>query len=283
MLLEDTKRLLNKLNIRARKRLGQHFLVDEKALEQSLNAADITKEDTVIEVGSGLGVLTAELAESAGRVIAVELDDNLAAMLKRRLSKKTNLEILNEDILKTDVSAVLGDEKSYKVVANLPYYITQAVIRHFLESKPQPKLMVLMVQKEVAEAIAITKGKMGILSISVAYYGKARLVADVSAQSFYPPPKVDSAILRIDVSPQPRINVADEAGFFNLVRAAFAAPRKKLVNSLAQGLKVEKEETQVLLEKAAIQGDRRAESLSLDEWSNLFAVYHREEKRLADS
>jgi len=280
MLFEDTKRLLKKFNIKARKRLGQHFLIDEKVLGQSVSIAEVSKNDTVIEVGSGLGVLTVELARRAGRVIAIELDDNLAATLKRHLSAEKNLEIVNKDILKTDISSILGDEKSYKVVANLPYYVTQATIRHFLESEPRPELMVLMVQKEVAQSIAAAVGKMSLLSISVQYYAEVRIAAFVPAQSFYPPPKVDSALLRIDVYSNPPFVVADEKGFFELVRAAFSAPRKKLVNSLAQGLNVEKKEALSLLAKAVIEGDRRAGNLSIAEWVTLFEIYHKGVKNI---
>ena len=164
----------------------------------------------------------------------------------------------------------------YKVVANLPYYITSPVLRHFLEASAKPRLMIVMVQKEVAEAIVAKPGKMSLLSVSVQFYGEPRIISPVPAQCFYPAPKVDSAILRIDPYPQPAVAV-DEGSFFELVRAGFTAPRKQLVNSLAQGLGASKSEVLSLLETAGIVPQRRAETLTLGEWARLWQVF--KEKR----
>jgi 16S rRNA (adenine1518-N6/adenine1519-N6)-dimethyltransferase len=165
------------------------------------------------------------------------------------------------------------------VVANLPYYITSPALRHFLEASAKPKMMLVMVQKEVAEAIVAEPGKRSVLSISVQFYGKPRIVSYVPSKSFYPAPKVDSAILRIDVYSQPAVAVSDEKSFFELVRAGFAAPRKQIANSLAQGLKSPKPEVLALLEKADIAAQRRAETLTLEEWAQLWQVFARGKER----
>jgi 16S rRNA (adenine1518-N6/adenine1519-N6)-dimethyltransferase len=272
-LLKETKRRLNRLGRYARKSLGQHFLVDASALEKILAAAELSPEDTVIEVGPGLGVLTTALAKHAGRVVAVELDDALAANLKEEAAYPGNVSVVNRDILKTDIPSLLGNSKSYKLVANLPYYITAAVLRHFLSSQPRPQLMVLMLQKEVAESIAATDGNAGLLANSVRFYGYPHLVATVPAASFYPPPKVDSAVIKIEVYSRPAIDVSDEDAFFTLLKAAFSARRKQLPNALAQGLKVSKDDVAAWLKVATIEPQRRAESLSMEEWGRLWRWY----------
>jgi 16S rRNA (adenine1518-N6/adenine1519-N6)-dimethyltransferase len=280
-LTQSARRLLGSLDTHAKKSLGQHFLIDPGVLRKIVEAADIAPQDTVIEVGPGLGVLTAELAKRAGRVIAVELDDNLAELLKHTLSWATNMSVVHRDVLKVTPSALLETagveaERGYKVVANLPYYITSAVLRHFLEGDIRPSMMVVMVQKEVARAITAAPGEMSLLSVAVQFYGEARIVSGVSAHSFFPAPKVDSAILKIRLHPRLFIDAAQTAGFFGLVRAAFCANRKQLVNSLSQGLSVTKEEVRPLLEQAGIDPKRRAETLSIPEWVGLWGVFNGE-------
>ena len=235
----------------------------------------------VVEVGPGLGVLTKELAKYAGKVVAIELDDKLAALLKESLSSFKNVTIINEDVLKIDPSALLLDlkTKNYKVVANLPYYITSPVLRHFLEAPIKPQSMVVMVQKEVAEEIAAKPGRMSLLSIGVQLYGEPTIVAQVPAQSFYPAPAVDSALLKVVPYSQPPVEIADDEGFFRLVRAGFSAARKQLANSLAQGLGISKEDGLTLLVRAQISPHRRAESLSLEEWARLWQMYSRQNHR----
>ncbi len=274
LLLNRTKGWLRRLDLKARKRLGQHFLVDRRVLEKVVSAAELTTDDTVIEVGPGLGVLTRELAQWAGRVIAVEKDDRLAAMLAQELAAFNNVKIINEDILKIEpIDLLSGREVKYKVVANLPYYITSAVLRHFLEAEPKPELMVVMLQKEVADTIVAADGRMGLLSISVWFYGRPQVINYVPAACFYPPPQVDSAVLKIGVYPRPALAVDDIDGFFGLVRAAFSASRKQLPNSLAQGLAIPKAEILPLLEEAGIIYKRRAETLALEEWQRLWQVF----------
>jgi len=282
-LLAQTRRLLRRYGLRARKGLGQHFLIDREVLELIVEAAGLTPADIVVEVGPGLGVLTRELAGKAGWVITVELDDRLATALKQTLALLHNVTVLNEDILKLDAAALIKEERSkfaaamgkpagYKVVANLPYYITSPVLRHFLEASTRPQTMVVMVQKEVAEAITARPGRMSLLSASVQFYGEPTIVSYVPARCFYPMPEVDSAILKVSVYPQPKVAVSDETGFFGLVRAGFSASRKQLANSLTQGLGLSRTEVLPLLEQADIEPRRRAETLTLEEWARLWEV-----------
>jgi 16S rRNA (adenine1518-N6/adenine1519-N6)-dimethyltransferase len=272
-LLSQTKRRLRQFDLKARKRLGQHFLIDEGVLQTIASAAELAPDDVVVEVGPGLGILTRELAQRAGRVIAIELDDKLAALLERTLAPFDNVAIINDDVLKIEPADLAT---AYKVVANLPYYITSPVLRHFLAASAKPQTMIVMVQKEVAEAIVAEPGRMSLLSVSIQFYGEPRIVSTVPAQCFYPAPEVDSAVVRIDLYPQPMASV-DEKSFFDLVRAGFTAPRKQLVNSLAQGLGRAKTEVLPLLEKADIESRRRAETLSLEEWVRLWQVFGEKE------
>jgi 16S rRNA (adenine1518-N6/adenine1519-N6)-dimethyltransferase len=275
-----TKKLLRRYDIHMRKKLGQHFLIDDAVLEKILNAAALTQDDTVIEVGPGLGLMTRELAKRAGWVIAIELDNRLAALLQDNLEAE-NIVVLNEDVLGTDPAKLLKSSaphfppqlRSYKVVANLPYYITSPVLRHFLEAPVKPSTMVVMVQREVAETIAAEAGDRSVLSIAVQFYGKPSIVANVSAASFLPPPEVDSAVVKIDVYDKPPVEVDNVAEFFKLVRAGFTAARKQVANSLAQGLGLPKEEALALLAKAKIDPKRRAETFTLEEWATLYKVF----------
>ncbi len=268
----SVKGLLSQYGLRARKSLGQHFLIDKGVLHRIVSAAELTREDTVIEVGPGLGVLTKELAQHVRRVIAVEADAKLASALGEIVGTSPNVTVINSDILKTDTAFLLSSggiepgASTYKVVANIPYYITSPILRHFLEASLKPSLMVVMVQKEVGEAIVAKPGDMGILAISVQLYGKPSIVDYVSAKSFYPPPKVDSAILQIKPYEQPPVYVQDNDKFFEVVRAGFSAPRKQLRNSLAQGLGISPQEAADLIEEAKIDHRRRAETLNLEEW-----------------
>ena len=272
-LLIETKRLLRRFGLRARKSLGQHFLTDEETLKLIITAAELSGEDTVIEVGPGLGVLTRELARQAGRVIAVELDGRLAATLQETLASFPNVTVINGDVLDTSPAVLLGSRRiaksGYKVVANLPYYIASPVLRHFLEAEDKPGTMVVMVQKEVAEEITARPGQLSLLGIGIQFYGEPQVVGHVAAGCFYPPPEVDSAILKITVYPRPAVSV-DEPGFFALVRAGFSTPRKQLGNSLARGLSLTKSEVLPLLERAGIDPKRRAETLTLEEWAQLW-------------
>lgn len=275
----QVKASLHQFNLRAKKRLGQHFLVDEDVLQCIISAAELNHEDIVIEVGPGLGVLTKRLAEQVATVIAVELDSRLVSILRKILSPFPNVKIIHADILKIapqqllqNYSAFSERAQGYKVVANLPYYITSPVLRHFLQAYAKPSLMVVMVQKEVGEAIAAIPGKMSLLSISTQFYARPTIVSYVPAKSFYPSPKVDSLILRLDVYPNPPIEVSDLNGFLGIVNCGFSSPRKQLRNSLSQALGIPPSQIALLLEKAGIEAKRRAETLSLEEWKGLWEV-----------
>ncbi|GAI15800.1 unnamed protein product, partial [marine sediment metagenome] len=274
------KALLQQFGLKAKKGLGQHFLVDEDILECILSAAELSRKDIVVEVGPGLGILTKRLAEVAGKVIAVELDFKLVRMLRESLASFSNVKIIHADILKIAPQQLLGDyltipelAQGYKVVANLPYYITSPILRHFLEAWAKPSLMVVMVQKEVGEAIAANPGKMSLLSVSTQFYSKPTIIAFVPAGSFYPPPKVDSLILRLDVYSKPPIEVCDVDRFFDIVSCGFRSPRKQLRNSLAQALGMPPSQVALLLGKAGIEAKRRAETLNLGEWKELGEVF----------
>jgi len=273
------RQLLRQFGFRPQKSLGQHFLIDKAVLERILSAAELSPGDIVIEVGPGLGILTGGLAKRGARVIAVELDAKLVALLKKRLAAFPDVKIVHADILKVTPRQLLQDNlaaselvRGYKVIANLPYYITSPVLSHFLEAQPRPSEMVVMVQKEVGEAIAAAPGKMRLLSVKVQFYSQPAIVSYVPAASFYPPPKVDSVILRLDVYSQPPIEVSDVDGFFDIVMHGFRSPRKQLRNSLAHSLGMPPSQVASLLEKAGIEGKRRAETLSLEEWRELWKV-----------
>ncbi len=209
MLLDRTKKQLQQLDLRAKKGLGQNFLVDEHALSSIISAAELTPDDLVVEVGPGLGVLTKELAASAGRVIAVELDGAMAAALREMFAGSPHVAIVEADILSWAPESFIPDDIPYKVVGALPYNIASAVLRHFLESKHKPALMVAVMQKEVAQSVAAQPGDMSILSVGVQLYGRPSIIQYIPPRSFYPQHKVDSAIVRIDVYATPQVEVED--------------------------------------------------------------------------
>ena len=267
----NAAQLLKRHGLRADKRLGQNFLQDAPALEKIISAAQIQPTDTVLEIGAGLGSLTRYLAVSAKEVVAVELDLELIPPLKAILSPYQNVRLVQGDILKLSPSDLIT-EKDYLVAANIPYYITSAVIRHLLESDPKPRRIVLTVQKEVAQRICAEPGDMSLLALSVQVYGKPRIAARIPAGAFFPAPKVDSAVLCIDIYPSPRIpsNLLDT--FFTLIKAGFSQKRKTLRNSLSSGLRIAPTESQGLLARANIDPKRRAETLSIEEWQRLSEI-----------
>ncbi|RME90226.1 MAG: 16S rRNA (adenine(1518)-N(6)/adenine(1519)-N(6))-dimethyltransferase RsmA [Anaerolineae bacterium] len=264
--------LLRAHGLRPSKRLGQNFLIDETALRKIVAAAEITARDTVLEVGAGLGSLTRYLAEVAQRVVAVELDRRLLPVLRAVLSGYTNIDIVQGDILALSPGDLV-QSPDYLVVANIPYHITSALLRHLLEAHPRPRRMVLTVQKEVAERICATAGKMSLLALSVQVYGVPEIVARIPAGAFYPTPEVDSAVIRIDLSAGPRLPVTHLDEFFRLARAAFAQRRKTLRNALAAGLGISPEQAAERLRAAGIDPQRRAETLSLEEWERLTQTF----------
>lgn len=258
---------------RAKKSLAQHFLVDKRVLGRIIEAADISAGDTVVEVGPGRGLLTAALVSRAGSVVAVELDEALAASLEARFGDHDNLGIVVADARHVEIASLVPDGRRYKVVANLPYYAASPIIRRFLEARHKPELMVVMVQREVARSMVASPGDMGLLSIAVQLYGSPRVVCSVPPRAFRPAPKVTSAVVRIDVYPQPVLALDSIEGFFELARAGFSAPRKQIRNSLRHGLETSAASVEAMLATAAIDPTRRAETLSLDEWGTLYRRY----------
>jgi 16S rRNA (adenine1518-N6/adenine1519-N6)-dimethyltransferase len=272
--LSKIKETLKNMDRRAKKGLGQHFLVDSSYLETISAKAELSKEDIVIEVGPGLGVLTEVLLEEVGSVIAVEVDTALTNALAQALSKSSNLTMVNADILKTTPEQLLGaGVTSYKVVANLPYNIASPVLRRFLESQLKPSLIVVMVQREVAKNMLAKPPDMNLLAIGVQLYGRPKIVRKVPSDAFYPKPKVESAIVRIDVYNEPAVAVGDIETFFRIARAGFGNKRKQLRNSLAHGLDVSPITIEQLLSRAGIDYQRRAQTLTLEEWACLSNLY----------
>lgn len=259
---------LKRFGLRADKSLGQNFLQDHAALEKIALAAEIQAEDSVLEIGPGLGSLTRYLAVSARAVTAIELDDEILPALETILSPYKNIRVVHGDILKTRIAELI-QTPGYLVVANIPYYITSAVIRHLLEAEVKPRRVVLVIQKEVAERICAAPGDLSLLALSVQVYGKPSFVAKIPAGAFHPVPKIDSAILRIDIYDEPLIPRAELKTFFKLVKAGFAQKRKTLRNALAAGLHIPAKEAETLLTSAGIDFMRRAETLGIEEWKNL--------------
>lgn len=264
----DAAALLKRHGLRAHKGLGQNFLQDAEALDKIVSAAEIQRTDTVLEIGPGLGSLTRYLAVSAKEVVAVELDENLLPPLKAVLAPYQNVRLIHGDILKLSPNDLIT-ERDYIVVANIPYYITSAVIRHLLENEPKPRRVVLTVQKEVAQRICAQPGDLSLLALSVQIYGKPRSVAHIPAEAFFPAPKVDSAVLCMDIYASPLIKEELREPFFKLIKAGFSQKRKTLRNSLSSGLHISPTDAADLLTRADIDPQRRAETLSIEEWERL--------------
>ena len=260
--------LLQQYGIAPQKGLGQNFLVAEGVLTKIVAAAEIAPGDAVLEVGPGLGTLTQALADAGARVVAVELDRGLIPLLEDRVGHLAQVEILHGDILQLDVGQLMAARQGvpYLVVANLPYTITSAALRHLLESDSPPRRLVVMVQKEVAQRIVAGPGEMSLLALSVQFYGQPGIVAHVPAGSFVPRPKVDSAILRLDLLVEPRLPPQETRRFFALARAGFAQRRKQLKNTLASTLRLESRRVEEILQGCGIDPRRRAQSLSVEEW-----------------
>ena len=264
----SARRLLAQYEVWPKKSLGQNFMTDESVLGKIVAAAQLTPRDVVLEVGAGLGHLTRLLTQQAGRVIAVELDDRLMPILRDQLAGCDNVTLVEGDILELSLPSLLSPLCSdYKVVANLPYYITSAVVQYFLEGEPPPVCMVVTVQYEVAQRITAQPGDMSLLAVSVQFYGQPRIVARIKAGAFYPRPEVDSAIVRIDRHPKPPMDAPDVRAFFAVVKAGFAQRRKQLRNSLSAGLQRPQAEVAAALEAADIDPHRRPQTLSLEEWA----------------
>ena len=263
------KQLLERYQIEPKKSLGQNFLHDEGLLARIVAAAELSPDDEVLEVGPGLGALTRVLARAARRVVAVELDGRLLPVLASELAELGHVELVHGDVLELDPADWFA--APYVVVANVPYYITGAILRHQLGGRPQPRRLVLTVQREVADRLTARPPEMSLLAVSVQYYGRVRLVSTVKAGAFWPRPEVDSAVVRIDVESRhldKRSAVEAEAAFFRVVRAGFSEKRKQLKNNLRQ-LGLGDEAIAAALERAGIDGRRRAETFTVEEWEGL--------------
>ena len=262
------------INLRPLKRFGQHFLTDPNILRQVVQAADIKDGDVVLEIGPGLGHLTRALLEAGSHVVGIEIDRGLVARLRQENQSSSALTVLEGDFLTTTPGQWLAhanlEASTYKVVANLPYYITSAVLRHLLEAESQPSLIALMVQREVAEQVTARPNNMSLLAVSVQFYGKPRIVFHVPAGAFNPRPKVNSALVRIDVDRPSRFPGTDSIRFFDIVRAGFAVRRKQLHNALIRGLGMSADEVHIRLLRAGIDPQRRAETLTLEEWQQVY-------------
>ncbi len=270
--MDSVRRTLREAGIEPRRHRGQNFLADENILRKIADAADVQQSDTVLEVGPGLGALTERLVQRAGRVIAVEIDKDLATYLQKKFAEEKNLTIIKDDILAIERESTGLLAARYKLVANIPYNITSRLVRSFLEEAPRPARMVLLVQREVAERMCARTAPFSLLALSVQYFGTCRVLFRVSRECFYPKPKVESAVVEI-VPHHPAPARADQERFFRVLRAGFAAKRKKLFSNLSSGLSVDRNTLQNVFTECGIAETARAEELSLDDWKRLAANF----------
>ena len=264
----NVRKTLRRYGLQPNKGLGQNFLVEQAILENIVEAANLSAGDTVLEIGAGTGALTKLLAQEAGHVVAIELDEQLMVVLQDELSDYENVTLVQGDILTLAPPDLIAPNTSYKVVANLPYYITSAVLRHLLEADHRPQLAVFTVQYEVAKRIVAQPGEMSLLTVSVQFYGRPELRFRIKPGSFYPSPEVESAVVRIDVHPTPPLPPQERARFFRVVRAGFSQRRKQLHNALSSGLapQISKQEAVAILEETGVDHRRRAQTLTVEEW-----------------
>ena len=276
-LYNETKFLMNKYNIQANKSLGQNFLIDENVINTAIEKSNINKEDLVIEIGPGLGTLTKYLLESAGRVVCVELDKRMINILNERFFLYENFEVINADILKTDLNKIIKEAKekynlkNTKIVANLPYYITTPIIMQLLENKIDIECITVMIQKEVADRLAeIPGGKnTGAITYTVYYYGIAEKLLEVPNTSFIPEPSVTSEVIKINIRKEPAVKVNNEEGFFKLIRISFLQRRKTLLNALSNNGISSKEELTKMLKELEIDEKIRSEKLTIEQFANI--------------
>ena len=274
-LLKKTREICDLYKIKPTRSKGQNFLIKEEIYDEIVRAAEITKDDFVLEVGPGLGFLTAKLSKAAKKVVAVELDDKLAEFLRMatEAEKVGNVEIINMNVL--DFNPFSIEDKKYKIVANLPYNITSVFLRKFLsETENKPETMVLMLQKEVAERICATPGDMSLLTISVQFYAYAEIVQYVPRNDFWPSPEVDSAVIKLTVHKASKVHKDKERDFFRLVKFGFSAKRKMLKNNLASGFHISQKEAEEKIVLAGFNPKCRAEDLGVEDWKKLFGKFY---------
>jgi 16S rRNA (adenine1518-N6/adenine1519-N6)-dimethyltransferase len=268
----NPKLLLDQYGIAPKKSLGQNFLHDPNLLQKIVATAELKPDDTVLEIGPGTGALTVLLAQAARRVLAIEVDERLKPALDRALEPYRNVWVIYQDVLTVDIPMLVRPD-DYVVVANLPYYITSAILRHLLESDHSPHRLVLTVQMEVAERLVAQPPDMSLLSVSVQFFGQPRIITRLNPAVFWPRPDVDSAVVRIDTYDKPPVDVPDTQTFFRVVRAGFGQKRKQLRNSISSGLRLDSESANGLFEAADIDPRRRAETLSVEEWAALTRAF----------
>ncbi|WP_024614157.1 16S rRNA (adenine(1518)-N(6)/adenine(1519)-N(6))-dimethyltransferase RsmA [Clostridium sp. Ade.TY] len=265
-----TQELVKKYNFKFSKSLGQNFLIDDSVLTDIVQGADVNGEDLVIEIGPGVGTLTAQLLNKAKRVVSIELDNDLIPILQEELGSHPNFSLVHKDALKVDFNEIIGAEKSVKLVANLPYYVTTPIIVNLLKEKYNFKSLTIMIQKEVAERINAEPNckEYGSLSLLVQYYCNTKIIRKVSPSSFIPRPKVDSIVIRLDRLDKPRVEVKDEKLMFDIIRSSFNMRRKTLWNGV-KNIGIDKENLQKAFDDASIDPKRRGETLSLEEFAKL--------------
>ena len=264
------KTLLAQYGLSPKKSLGQNFLFDENVLTRIVETAVLTPTDTILEIGPGLGALTKLLAENVQHVTAVELDDRFLPILQQELAPYNNVTIIHGDILEQNPNALFSEP--YKVVANVPYYITGAILRHLLTAEQKPTTMVLTVQKEVADRMTAVPPNMSLLSVSTQFYGRSERITTIKAGAFWPRPDVDSAVVKIDLDAERPLPFSEEKAFFKLIKAGFSQKRKQLHNNLRQ-LNLSSDEVDKLLQSAHINGRRRAQTLTIEEWVSIYQIW----------
>lgn len=272
--LKETKFILDKYHIHANKNLGQNFLIDDNTVSGIIEAANISKDDLVIEIGPGLGTITKELLERAGKVICIELDDRMITILNDRFALYNNFKLINEDVLKVNLQELINKEnyKATKIVANLPYYITTPIIMKLLEERLDIETITVMIQKEVAERLVAEpgKGESGAITYAINYYTKPRTVLQVSNTAFIPEPKVNSTVIQLEVQSEPTVKVENEEKLFELIKIAFMQKRKTLVNALTNSNKYgSKEEVEKAISEMGLDLRIRPEKLTLEQYAKL--------------
>ncbi|MCS7286710.1 MAG: 16S rRNA (adenine(1518)-N(6)/adenine(1519)-N(6))-dimethyltransferase RsmA [Anaerolineae bacterium] len=276
---QDPRKILKEKGIRPRKSLGQHFMISPTGMRKIMEALAPCPQDVIVEVGAGTGFLTVPLAQRVAKVIAVEIDRRLVEVLREVCAVLPNVTIVEGDVLEFPPGALLEQGRCagvpYKLAGNLPYYIASAILRHFLENTPRPSVIVVTVQKEVAQKILAHPGEMSLLSVSVRLYSRPELITYLPPGAFFPPPEVDSAVVRLEVLPEPLVPAGEEEGFFRIVKAGFGGKRKTLRNAFKRGLGLPAEVVERLLTEAGINPERRAETLTIEEWIKIWETSRR--------
>lgn len=269
------KNILGKYGLQPNKRLGQNFLISQKALRKIIESAELKKDDVILEIGPGIGTLTQELAKKVKKVFAIEKDSGMREILEETLKNFKNVEVIIGDALETENTQYKILNTNYKIVANLPYYITSPVIKKFLETENPPELMVLMVQKEVGQRICAKPPNMSLLAVSVQFYAKPEIIGYAPKTAFWPSPKVDSAIIKIfDIKNQKsKVHIKNQKLFFLIAKAGFAHPRKQIIGNLSGKLNLERKTVEKWLQKSNIKPEQRAETLEIRDWLNLAESY----------